>query len=133
MLSTALDRNPAVRTRRRVWSATEQALRQHACSDRRPVGEITAGGDGRPRSGLIAALVFAGINPGSRRWVKPGLPNIITAVAMADGATAPVDLQLTCAAASTRSGVGRSGTAASGVEVGKAAIRGEGAQASTGR
>jgi hypothetical protein len=46
---------------------------------------------GNPRKTLGAACII----PGSRRWVKPRLRNIITAIAMADGATAVVDPQRT--------------------------------------
>jgi hypothetical protein len=95
MLPTTLDRNPAFRTRRRARSATKQAHRRHACSDRRPVGEPQPAETGVQVTGLIATPISAGINPGSRRWVKPWLSNITPAAAMADGATAVVDPKMT--------------------------------------
>jgi hypothetical protein len=63
MLPTALDRNPAFRTRRRARSATEQAHQRHAGSDRRPVGERQPAETGVQVSDGMAAAVSARINP----------------------------------------------------------------------
>jgi len=86
-------RTPASRVRRLARFCHQTPPRRYAGSDRRPVGEPQKAATGVQGTGLMAAPVATRISPRSRRWIKPWLPNIIMAVAMADGATAEFDPQ----------------------------------------